>query len=96
MAGDIGRTRAVLGQPQAPQRHGGGEDRRLGLVGLVQLLFGAILGQRPEVITQRLGSLGERIKHQALLRADLTQHAERLRTLTGEDECGDYGHGKNP
>ena len=92
MPGDERRARTALGQPEAPERDRNREDGRLGLVGLVQVLFRTILDQRPKVVTERLGGLGEGIAHQRLLGAQLGQHAEGLRTLAREDECEGCRH----
>ena len=86
MPGNEGRSRTTLCLPQAPERDRGCKNSRLGLVGLIELLFRPLLSQRPEVITQRSGRFGEGVDDDVLLSTKLGQHAERLRTLTGKDE----------
>ncbi|MNP38111.1 hypothetical protein D3C76_1316020 [compost metagenome] len=92
VTGDVGRTSATFSQPQAPQGDGSGEDGRLGLVGLVELFFRTLLGQRPEVITERLGGFGIGLQDQLLLAPLLGQHTQRLGALTGKDESEGCGH----
>ncbi|MNE48335.1 hypothetical protein D3C80_1427910 [compost metagenome] len=92
VAGNESRTRTALCQPQTPQGDRGGENGRLGFVGLIELLFRTLLGQRPEVIAQSLGGLAEGINDQRILGAQLGKHAEGLRTLTGKDECEGCRH----
>ncbi|MCY1417247.1 hypothetical protein D3C76_829880 [compost metagenome] len=92
MAGDERRSGAALALPQTPQGDGGGKNGRLGLVGLVQALFRAFLHQRPEVIAQGIGSFAEGFAHDGVLSALVGEHADRLRTLAGENECEGCGH----
>ncbi len=84
--GNEGGTCAALGQPQTPQRHRCSQDGRLGLIGLIQLFFRTLLDQRPDVIAKCRRGFGERVDDEALLDAQLGEHAERLRTLTRKDE----------
>ena len=86
MSGNESRPRTTLRLPQAPERNRSSENGRLGLVGLIQLLFRALLSQCPQVVTQRSGSLGKGIDDHALLSTKLGQHAERLRSLARKDE----------
>ncbi len=86
MPRDERRLRPSLVQPEAPQRNRGRQNSRLRLVGLIQLVFRALLGQRPEVIAQRGRSLGEGISNDSLLRAQLCEHAQGLRALPWKDE----------
>ena len=68
------RLRAVFSLPKTPDRNGSSENGRLSHVGLVQMFFRAVLGQRPEVITERLGGLTEGVPDQRLLGAKLGEH----------------------
>ncbi|MNH05208.1 hypothetical protein D3C79_645250 [compost metagenome] len=92
VAGDEGRLRATLLQPQAPQRDGGSKNRRLGLVGLIELLFRTFLYQLPQVVAQSLGSFLEGLDDYRLFSTKLSEHAQRLGTLTGKDECEGCRH----
>ncbi len=92
MTGNECRPGATFSLPQAPQGDGRGKDGRLGFVGLVQLLFRPLLGQRPEVIAESLGGLAEGIEHQLLPGTVIGEHGQGLRTLTGEDECEGCRH----
>lgn len=88
-------TNAGRAPPSASQRRQSAIEtvRMAGwVVGSVQALFRTILDQRPKVVTERLGGLGEGIAHQRLLGAQLGQHAEGLRTLAREDECEGCRH----
>src|SRR3990167_6263278 len=91
--GDKRRTRGALSKPGTTKRNRSGEDRRLSLVGLIELFFRTLLSQRPEVITKGFGSLGEGFEDQRSLRTMLGEHAERLGTLTWKDECERCRHG---
>ena len=96
VTGHKGRTRAAFRQPQTPQGDGGGEDGRLGLVGLIEQLFRTLLGQYPEVIAQSIGGFFEGVEDQRVLRAQLGQHAEGLRALSWKDECEGCRHVTSP
>ena len=93
---DEGRACAAFCQPQAPQGDRGGEDGRLGFIGLVEQRFRPLLGQCPQVITQGVGSFLEGVQDQRVLRAQLGQHAEGLRTLPWKDECEGCRHVTSP
>ncbi len=92
VAGHIGRLNADFGLPQAPQGDGSGQDGRLGLVGLVEQLYRALLGQGPQVVTQGSGRFSESIDHQRMLRALLGEHGQGLGTLPRKDECEGCRH----
>ncbi|MNP41819.1 hypothetical protein D3C76_1355430 [compost metagenome] len=92
MTGDERRNHATFALPQAPQGGGGGQDGRLGLVGLVQALFRTLLAQGPEVVAEGFGGFGKGIAHHGVLRAQVGEHTDRLRTLAGENECEGCGH----
>ncbi|MNY37542.1 hypothetical protein D3C86_1721120 [compost metagenome] len=96
MTGNKGRLRATLGLPQAPQGHGGRQNGRLGLVGLVELFGRAVLGQRPEVIAESGRGFGKRLADRAVLCAQLGEHADRLGALAGKNESEGRRHGANP
>lgn len=92
VTGNEGRLGTALFQPQAPQCDGRSKDRRLGLVGLVKLLFRAVLDQLPQVVAERFGRFLEGFDDHWLLGAELGEHAQRLGTLTGKDECEGCRH----
>ncbi|MNY11696.1 hypothetical protein D3C86_1447380 [compost metagenome] len=95
MAGNERRLQTTLSAPQTPQGNGCGKDRRLGLVGLIELLFRPLLAQGPEVVAKRFGSLGKSIDND-LLRAVPSQHRQRLRALARKDECEGCRHVNEP
>ncbi|MNF93916.1 hypothetical protein D3C84_766070 [compost metagenome] len=96
MTGNECRARTTFGQPQAPQGDGSGENGRLGLVGLIELLFRPLLGQCPQVVAQGVRGFFEGIRDQRMLSAQLGEHAERLRTLSRKDECEGCRHVTSP
>ncbi len=96
MAGDECRARAAFGQPQTPQGDRSGQNGRLGFVGLIEQLFRALLGQCPQVVAQRSRGFLKGFEDQRMLRAQLGQHAEGLRTLSWKDECEGSRHVTSP
>ena len=87
VTGHVPRPRAVGRQPRAPGRHPGRQHGRLRDLGLIQLFLRSLLHQLPEVFAQGLRGLGEGLLHDGKLRCQGVQHADRLRTLPGKNEC---------
>ncbi|MNS81854.1 hypothetical protein D3C72_1155790 [compost metagenome] len=94
--GNVSRARTTFGQPQTPQGDRGGQNGWLGFIGLIELLFRPLLGQCPQVVTQSIGGFFECFKDNRMLRAQLGQHAEGLRTLSWKDECEGSRHVTSP
>ncbi len=65
-------------------------------IGLIELFFRPLLGQCPQVVTQSIGSFFECFEDHWMLRAQLGQHAEGLRTLSWKDECEGSRHVTSP
>ena len=78
---------AALLLPDAVQRHGGGEQRRLSLPGLIQFFCRALLRQRPQIVTQRCGSFTEGLFNDRPGGSHFGQHAYGLRALPREHKC---------
>ena len=92
VAGQHRRAGAALRQPGAPHGHAGRKQRGLGELGLVELVFGALLGQRPEVNAGAFGRFVEGFAHQRLRRGKVGQHAQGLGALAGEYEGEHLAH----
>ncbi|AEW73125.1 hypothetical protein EcWSU1_01686 [Enterobacter ludwigii] len=70
--------------PDTPQRNGCRQQRWLSLPGFVQLFGWSLLGQRPQIITQRSGSFTESLFDNRILCCHFRQHPNGLRTLARE------------
>ncbi len=66
------------------QRHG--HDRRLGVFGQGQLIFGAVLHQLEQLLAQRLVDFVEDVASAREILKQLCAHADALRTLSGKNE----------
>ena len=78
------RTTELL--PHAPYSNAGGQQCRLGVLGLIELIFRAILAQCPQINPNALSRLVKRRTHHGVGGSQLGQHANRLGALAGENK----------
>jgi len=90
MAGNHGRHRATLFQPEAIHGDAGCQHQRLGIDRLAQCLGRAVGHQLPEVAPQRSGGFIEGGTNYRGIAVG-GHHADCLRTLAGEHECEFHG-----
>jgi hypothetical protein len=86
------RTPARL-LPDAPHGDTGGEHRRLGVLGAIQILFRSLAHQRPEIAPERVGGFLEGLFDGWMRLSERVEHADRLRTLTGKEDSELLAHG---
>lgn len=91
------RPLAALRVPQAPHRHTGGQQRRLGVFGAVEHLFRAALRQGPQIDAGAIGGLDEGLADLRMQFGKFSQHAQGLRALAGKHESERrFGHALLP
>src|SRR5690606_17266189 len=86
VAGEPRRHRTTARLPQPPNRDACGQQCRLGEFGLVEAVIRTGLAQRPEVGASALAGFGEGFTDDRVVLRQPGQHAERLGTLTRENE----------